>query len=242
MNILVAYAMDPEFEPWRKLGKFSEVPSGPFTLHRTEIDGSTVDFIVSGMGPVHAARAIQTALLLPGYTLCIATGIAGSLHLRLGVSDIVAAKSVVRAGTPDSLASDAHFIAEAVAAGAKPIDALVSSDHVATTAAEKAALGGMAQAVDMESFTVLDVAKRRGIPAVAIRAVSDRHDQTLPVDLVTAVDDRGQVSMGRILKMVAGHPGQISALMKLGRESKAAAGVLAHFLEVYIQRISSVQA
>lgn len=240
MNILVAYAVDPEFEPWRKLRKFSEIPSDAFTIRRTEVDTATVDFIVTGMGSAHAARAMQ-AVPLTGYALGVAAGFAGSLHARLDVSDIVVAKSVLRAATSDSLDSDASFAAEAIAAGAKPIDALVSSDHVATTAAEKTALGATAQAVDMESYTVLDAAKRRGMSIVALRAISDRHDQTLPLDLSSVVDERGQVSIGRVLKMAAGSPGQLSALMKLGRESKAAAEVLARFLEAYIQKISRIR-
>ena len=241
MNVLVAYAVEPEFEPWRTLRKLTEIRSGAFTIRRTEIDGAAVDFIVSGMGPAHAARAME-AVSLTGYSLCIAAGFAGSLHAQLDLSEIVVAKSIIRAQTSNSIASDARLVAEAAAAAAKPIGALVSSDHVATTAAEKSVFAASGQAVDMESYTVLDAAQRHGIPAVAIRVISDRHDQTLPVDLSRAVDDRGQVSIGHVLKMVAGSPGQISALIKFGRESKAAAGVLAHFLEAYIQRISSVQA
>lgn len=240
MNILIAYAVDPEFEPWRKLRKFTEIASGTYAIRRTEIDGANVDFIVSGMGPARAANAMQS-VSLARYAACIASGFAGSLHAQLNASDIVVAKSVLRAGSPDSLAADARLVTEATSAAAKPIEALISTGHVATTTAEKSNLGVAAQAVDMESYAVLDAAKRHGVPAVAIRAISDRHDQILPVDLSAAVDERGQVSIGRVLKMAAGNPGQIASLIKLGRESKAAAVVLARFLDAYIQRLSRIE-
>jgi hypothetical protein len=136
---------------------------------------------------------------------------------------------------------DAVLAAEAVAAGGKAIDTMISSDRIATTIDEKARLASLADAVDMESYTVLAAARERNLPAVVIRGVSDRHDQAMPVDLSTAVDERGQVSIGNVLKMAAGNPMQIAALMKLGRESKAAAEVLAKFLDGYIERISLAQ-
>jgi adenosylhomocysteine nucleosidase len=240
MNILVTYAVDPEFDPWRKLRKFREIAAGDFTIRRTEIGRSAVDFVVSGMGPVHAARAME-AVASGEYTICIASGFAGSLRPDQGVGEIVVPKVVQQVGAAESVSCDAALVAEGISSGGKGIEAIVSSDRIATTAAEKARLGEFGDAVDMESYTVMAAAQARDIPAVAIRVISDRHDQAMPVDLSTAVDARGQVSIGRVLRMVAGNPGQISALMKLGREAKAAADALARFLEGYIEKISMLE-
>jgi nucleoside phosphorylase len=238
MNILVTYAVDPEFDPWRKLRKFREVAAGDFRIRRTEIGRASVDFIVSGMGPARATHAMD-AVGSGEYAICIASGFAGSLRPELGISTIVIPSVVRQAGAPNSISCDAQLVAEGISAGGKAIAALVSSDRIATTVAEKARLGEFGDAVDMESLTVLSAVQRRNIRSVAIRVVSDRHDQAMPVDLSTTVDEHGQVSIGRVLKMVAGSPGQISALMKLGRESKAAADVLARFLEAYVERVSA---
>ena len=59
MRILVTYAVDPEFEPWRKLAKFDKQTAGKFTFHRTAIASVNVDFLVTGMGPEYASRAME---------------------------------------------------------------------------------------------------------------------------------------------------------------------------------------
>jgi len=238
MKVLVVYAVEPEFDPWRRLRKFADVKAGDFTIHRTQIAGAVVDFVVTGMGPARAARAME-AVASPQYSLVIASGLAGALRPELGIGDIVLPEAVSRAeGETAPLACDAALHAEGISAGGKSIETIVSSEHIATTVEEKLRLGKSAQAVDMESFSVVASAQRLGIPAVVLRAVSDRHDQPMPLDLSTAVDERGQVSIGRVMKLVAGKPGQISSLMKLARESKAAAESLARFLDEYIERLS----
>ncbi|MGH9572987.1 MAG: hypothetical protein ACRD40_05580 [Candidatus Acidiferrales bacterium] len=238
MRVLVAYAVEPEFDPWRKLHKFGESNAGDFTIRRTQIAGANVDFVVSGMGPARATCAME-AVASAEYSVIVAAGLAGSLRPEFEVGNIVIPNLVRRAGEePAPLACDGALCAEAVAAGGKRIEMLVSSDGIATTVEEKHRLGKGADAVDMETFSILASARCLKIPAVAIRAISDRHDQALPLDLSTTLDERGQVSIARVMKLVAGRPGQIAPLMKLGRDSKGAAEALARFLDGYIERLS----
>jgi hypothetical protein len=77
------------------------------------------------------------------------------------------------------------------------------------------------------------------MPAAVVRAISDAHDQAMPVDFTTAIDERGQVSVGSVLKLAAGSPSKIAALMRLGRDSKQAAETLARFLEATIERLAA---
>lgn len=237
MKILVTYAVEPEFDPWRKLRKFESMRRGDFSIQRTGFGSAIVDFLATGMGPLRAAQAME-AVGGEAHCLCIASGFAGSLQAGLNVGDVLIPATVRETGGERSRQCDPRLVEAGIGAGGKRIETIASCDHVATTLAEKAQLGASAQAVDMESFSVLAAAERRGIPAVAVRVISDRHDQALPIDLSTTVDERGQVSIGRVLKMVAASPGHIAALMKLGRESKAAAEALARFLNVYIEKIS----
>jgi adenosylhomocysteine nucleosidase len=238
MKVLIAYAVEPEFDPWRKLRKFADVTVGDFTIRRTQIAGAIVDFVVSGMGPARASRAMD-AVASAEYSGVIASGLAGALRAELGIGDIVIPQTVRRADEDSgSLVCDAALRSQGISAGAKRIETIVSSEHIATTVEEKIRLGKSAEAVDMESFSVMASAQRIKTPAVVIRAVSDRHDQAMPVDLSTTVDERGQVSIGGVMKLVAGKPGQISSLMKLGRESKLAAEMLARFLDTYIARLA----
>jgi len=241
MNILITCAVDPEFDPWKKLRKFQEIRAGEFTIRRAEIAGANVDFLVTGMGPVRATRAMD-AIASQEYGVCVASGIAGALQPSVDVGDIVVPRAVTESGTANKIACDPQLVQRAVSSGAKVIEEMVSCDRVASTVAEKARLGEFAAAVDMESFAVLNAAWRRHSRAVVIRAISDRHDQALPLDLSATVDERGQVSIGAVLRMVAGNPGQISALMKFGRESKAAAEKLARFLDERLPAIAENRA
>jgi adenosylhomocysteine nucleosidase len=238
MNILVTYAVDPEFAPWPKLRNFQKIPAGDATLHRTEIGQASVDFLVTGMGPKHAGRALE-AIDFRAYQMVISSGFAGAVVPGLEIEQIVVASKVRQSKTNNLLSSDAALVDAATSAGATLIGHLVSFDRIATNTTEKYALTPYGDAVDMESFSVLAAAQACDVPAIAIRIISDRHDQALPVDLGAAVDERGQVSIGRVLKMAAGNPGQIAALMRLGRESKAAADVLARFLNAYLENIAN---
>jgi adenosylhomocysteine nucleosidase len=240
MKILVAYAVDPEFAPWKKLRKFQEISAGHLTIYRTDIGSATVDFIATGMGPAHARRAIHVVAATQ-YALCIAAGFAGSLRPELGVCDIVIPQIIRDAGGSKSVGCDAAAAIKKASTSGKSIDAIVSSEKVASTVEEKRALASLGDAVDMESFTVVAAAREHKIPAAVVRAVSDAHDQAMPVDFSAAIDERGQVSMGSVLKLAAGSPSKIAALMRLGRDSKQAAETLARFLEATIERLAATE-
>jgi adenosylhomocysteine nucleosidase len=116
------------------------------------------------------------------------------------------------------------------------VKTFLSSDEIIASAEEKAWLAPFADAVDMESFSVLEAARK--LPGVAIRVVSDRFDQDMPMDFSAAADGKGNVLIASVLKHVVMHPIQIPALIRLGRESRTAAQKLANFLAAYIKEIS----
>ena len=86
----------------------------------------------------------------------------------------------------------------------------------------------------MESFEVLLESAAYGIPAIAIRAISDSVDDDLPLDMNRIFTDEGQVSIPRVLGQVALHPRAVPDLVRLGQNSKTAAESLANFLDKYI--------
>jgi adenosylhomocysteine nucleosidase len=237
MKILVTYAVDPEFDPWKKARKFDLLPVGDYLIHQTKIGAAAVDFVVTGMGPAHASRALA-AIDWSAYALCIASGLAGAVVPTVEVGGIIVPNRARQGKSNDLIAADSRLIDQAVSIGAKSVSEIVSWDRVATTAEEKYALTPYGDAVDMESYSVLAAAQERGVRSLVIRAISDRHDQALPVDLTKALDDRGQVSISGVLKLAAGNPMQLGALMRLGRESRAAAEALARFLQYFIEQVA----
>ncbi len=83
----------------------------------------------------------------------------------------------------------------------------------------------------MESFEIMSAAADSGIPAVAIRAISDSVDEDMPIDMTDIFTDEGQISMPRILAQAAKNPQSIAGLMRLGHNSKVAAETIAGFLD-----------
>ena len=98
---------------------------------------------------------------------------------------------------------------------------------------------GIAEAVDMESFFILNEAQERAIPGVAIRAVSDAADESLPMDFTQVLDERGRVRISRLAGKIARAPQRIPALIRLGSASRRGAKRLARVLDKTIESLSA---
>jgi adenosylhomocysteine nucleosidase len=237
MKILLTYAVQAEFAPWRNLRPLEPVTIGGIEANRAQVGRATVDFVATGIGATNAQHAAE-AVISTEYSFCIVSGFAGALKATVKLGDVVVAEKVQHAGKGGRVVCARNLVTRAAQDGATSISTLLTADHVVNTAAEKQRLSPFAEAVDMESFSILNVARARNVPAVAIRVVSDSFDQDLPVDIDTMVDAEGNVKIGGVARYVARHPLTLPALVRLGRETKTAAEALAHFLEAYIKKLS----
>jgi adenosylhomocysteine nucleosidase len=237
MKILVTYAVQAEFAPWRNSRPLEPVTVGGIEASCAQIGRATVDFVATGMGAANAKRVAE-AIISKEYSFCIVSGFAGALKATVKLGDVVVAERVQHAGNTGTTVCARNLVARAAQDGATSIPTLLTADHVVNTAAEKERLSPFAEAVDMESFFILNVARPRDVPAVAIRVISDSFDKNLPVDIDTMVDAEGNVKIGGVVSYVAKHPLTLPALVRLGRETKTAAEALAHFLEAYIKKLS----
>ncbi len=237
LRVLVTFAVDAEFAPWRKRRKLEQLTVSGLPFHQAKVGRAVVDLVVTGMGSESARRAAEVAMSLP-YSFCIASGFAGGLRPGYKVGDILVARAVQLCGQGKTIECASNLVTGALEVGAKPASLFLTTDRVASTVEEKARLARFADAVDMESFSVLCVAQARNLPAVAIRVLSDSHDRGMPENIDAAVGEKGNVKAGGVLKYVVRHPLAVPALLRLGRESKTAAEALANFLEAYIHKLS----
>lgn len=237
MRILVTFAVEAEFAPWRKLRNLQPAHVDGIDMYQSQIGRAAVDFVVTGMGMENALRGAEIAMAIP-HTVCIAAGFAGSLNPAHKVGDILAARAVQRLGKSKTIECSRNLFM--AARGNQAIEArmFLTTGKVIATAEEKQQLAPFADAVDMESFATLSVAKQKNLPAVAIRVISDRFDEDMPTDIATTVDERGRVKIRGVVKHVASHPLQLPALIRLGRQSHTAAEALYHFLEAFIKELS----
>jgi hypothetical protein len=159
--------------------------------------------------------------------------LAGSLRSGYRPGDILAARLVSEVGEPVAVASHRELLSTAVDCGARHIERLATSKILVARAEQKRELASQAEAVDMESYTILAEAARCGVPAVAIRAISDTADFDIPYDFERARDSQGQIRVLGVVSQVLRRPSGLPDLFKLARDSRFAARRLADFLESF---------
>src|SRR5260370_26774890 len=93
MRILVTFAVEAEFAPWRKLRTLQPMTVEGIEMFHAQIGRAAVDFVVTGMGMENARRAAELATSVP-HTICIAAGFAGSWEPTTKIGDILVAPAV----------------------------------------------------------------------------------------------------------------------------------------------------
>lgn len=183
-----------------------ELQTGGLTFREGTVAGRRVAWCVAGVGGDAAARAAR--LLVAGHRprLLVSAGFAGGLAPTLARGSVIRAARVIR---PDGTA--ARPLASAVSVAGHPLS-LVTTDRIITTPAEKESLRAAcaADAVDMETFAVAEVAATADLRCASVRVISDGASQTLPREVATLA--RPQSSMRRLG----------AALGAIGRRPRAA--------------------
>jgi nucleoside phosphorylase len=252
VRVLVTFALETEFAPWRALREFRPGKWGGVDAFLAEIGSSELGVVLTGVGLKHArlkaSRAVGYGSEALGF--CISSGVAGALRPQYQVGQVLAARDVICEVPPEHstgrlLHSSAPLLAFAEEYGATAVDAFFSSERVIARLDEKRHLASQADAVEMESFEILHEAAACGIPAAAIRGVSDIADEELPIDMSEIFSEEGQISMARVMAQVARHPEALPGLLKLRQQTERAAESLAQFLDRYVtsvvERISTLE-
>jgi adenosylhomocysteine nucleosidase len=235
--VLVTFAVEAEFAPWRKLRDLTARETAGYVVYEARIGRASVDFVITGMGMENARRVTQ-AVITTEHKACIGAGFAGALKPALKVGDVLAARAVQVLGKNKTVESSRNLFMAAFENQAIDAKMFLTAEHPIDTAEEKKQLSPFAEAVDMESFATMSVARERNVSCVPVRVISDRFDEDMPAEINTTIDENGRVKIRGVIKHVATHPLQIPAFIRLGRQSKTAAEALAHFLEAFIKELS----
>lgn len=243
MRILVTFALENEFAPWRAMRDFRPENMGNVETYGAKVDGADVQVVVTGVGLRLAALRTRDVLKLNGDSVefVVSSGSAGAVRRSYVIGQVLAAREV-KAEAPDAgsgtIGCSGALVSFAESCGATIVNQFYTSERAIGTQEEKQYIGEFADAVEMESFGVLSAAAESGVPGVAIRGVSDLADENLPLDMNEVFTDEGKVSVPRVLGQVARHPGAVPGLMKLGQQSKTAAEALARFLDRYVTTVA----
>ena len=189
----------------------------------------------TGDGARCAAEGLEDLLSRVPVDALILAGVAGGLSPELAPGELVLAREV-RDETGPAPTPDPRWVERALSAVPATAGVLLSARRIAATAERKAELrrrlaGGAPAAVDLETAAWARVAAARGVPYLALRAVSDAAGETLPLDFERWRDRRGRVRRAGVALHALLHPGTIGALLDLRRRVRLCAERLASAVE-----------
>lgn len=240
LRVLVTFAVEAEFAPWRKRHDFREKQfpmlgrGGSISLPTAQIGETTVSVFLTGMGwSAHNDRFRQVLDTWPA--MCISSGLAGALKPALRPGDVVATRRVGELGTDHWVECDRPLVRAAVHHGAVFAEACVTSKRILASPSQKRAASSDGDIVDMESYHILTAASGKKVPGrLVVRAISDLADEHLPLDFAKVADSNGQLKFVELAKEIRRKPHRIPALLAFGRKSRQAAKSLADFLDRFI--------
>ena len=212
--------MTPAF----RLGILAGLRSEQETLVTATRDRSVL-IALSGARP-ELAKAGADRLVAAGCTHLISYGLAGGLADYLAAGDLLLPSEIVTpTGSRAGVDRAWHRAARDLLGELRPATgALAAADVAVASVASKRALAQQAAAVavDMESHWIAAAAARAGLPWLVIRAVADEADQILPPAALVGVTPAGATDLPAVLGSLARNPGQLGALIRLGRAAGAA--------------------
>jgi adenosylhomocysteine nucleosidase len=181
-----------------------------------------VAIVHSGMGMDSASAHVRNFLDGCTPSLWIAAGFGGGLSTDLRVGDIVAVRN---------FSDPARF--DAIASLAAHAGTLVTTKTVVESAEQKRDLGRHtgAIAVDMETAAIHRLCSARGVPMLAIRAISDTACEDIPVSAAVWFNKATQRPRPLALVLhLAAHPGRIPPFVRFVRGVGHARASLTSFL------------
>ena len=246
MRILVTFAVEAEFAPWRRRHAFVSIsmptPIGlqSHSFYRGTVFDNDVDVLLTGIGwhenkAGNRPRFVLRELLRNKPDLCISSGLAGGLRADLRSGDIVAAREVSLRTGGDTFRSSASLLTIAKDVGARIDMKQITETHIVFEASAKSALSNFGDFVDMEGYHILHIVSGTGIPMISVRAIGDMLNQDLPPEISKVVDREGHLRTVPLLKLVMKRPARIRSLLSFGAQSKDATVSLADFLDRFLE-------
>jgi nucleoside phosphorylase len=247
MRILVTFAVDAEFAPWRRRHAFIRdeiaIPAPPMNRPCYErfagnVYGNDVDVLLTGIGwedwLTNIATPALSDLLKKKPDFCISTGLAGGLNRELRLGEIVAATRVILSRKDKKVFSHKRLLTIAEACGARVVSTMITETHIVGETSAKAALAAFGDCVEMESYYVLQSATGTQIPAIALRAISDDARHELPLDFHRILERNGAVKKRQLIGELVHHPLGLPGLIRFGWRSWRATHSLADFLDEFL--------
>jgi len=248
-------AMPDETQPLlRQVGSPKKEKIEGFPLYRFTVDGRAVALIESGIGMDHAARAAGVLIDTASPGIILNFGFCGGVAAGPAVGDIMVAERLF-ISTGGNCVEQAGLAAALTGKLASQLEEGCSGSgfriHRGTfvTAGEIVAKRGLPAllpagttnpVLEMETAAVARVAVAKGIPLVALRAISDGADEQLGFTIDEFTDSDMNISAWKVLKTMATRPRIIPQLIRLARNSDRAGKNLAVIVRAALESMPGI--
>jgi adenosylhomocysteine nucleosidase len=181
---------------------------------------------LSGIGAERAYTA-AAVLVSQGATALLSWGCAAALDDRVSAGCLILPERIIAAnGEIHLVNTEWHRRLYQTLEPKHPVrtDALVESEAIMKTPAEKRALAKRTQAAatDMESAAQARLAKEHGLPFMAIRAIVDTASTDIPATVLKALESQGNISVWKLLVNSYLSPADWIKIVQLGIQFSAA--------------------
>jgi adenosylhomocysteine nucleosidase len=179
---------------------------------------------LSGIGADRAYMA-GSVLVSQGATALLSWGCAAALDDRVSPGCLILPERIIGAnGEIHRVSTEWHrrlYLALESKHSVRT-EALVESDVIVKTSAEKRSLARRTQAAatDMESAAQARLAKDYGLPFIAIRAIVDTPSTEIPENVLKALDPEGNINLWKLLSSTM--PADWIKIVRLGIQFNAA--------------------
>jgi adenosylhomocysteine nucleosidase len=197
------------------------------------LKGRRVVVMLSGAGRKKAAAAAE--LLIDGHRprRVISAGFGGGLCPSLKRHDILIADRLLDANGGETPVELPASLAAMVGQPGVRCGPLLTADHVVRLPSEKQELFRRfgALAVDMETFAVAEVCRRRQVAFSSIRVINDPAGEKLPRDMEHLLAQKTEVArLGAALGAIWRRPGSAKDMYQLRENALVASDRLAKFV------------
>jgi adenosylhomocysteine nucleosidase len=177
----------------------------------------------TGEGRDNAAEGARLLLDRARLEQLIVVGFSGGLSPTLAPGSLLVSRQVLDGSTaappPEPSLVDELVRQDGVLAGT-----IVTSRRLLWTSQSKTAVWNSIPqhapaAVDLETAAIAAEASSRGVPYVAIRAVSDPAEESLPIDFNHCLDATGRIDRLKVVGRAARRPGLIAPLWRLRKRA-----------------------
>jgi nucleoside phosphorylase len=210
----------------RQSGARPVLRAGALSLCSGHLAGHDLFGAIIGDGATAAGRGLHRLLeeVTPERVLLI--GFAG------GLSDDLAGGVLIQAGTTALLDGSERVTASDASLPDLDRAAVISSSRILSTAGSKQkawhALGSPQRCVvDLESAVLARQLEEANLPWTIVRAVSDAHDEHLPLDFGRLSNDEGGIERSRVLAALLRRPLALGGLLRMRSRARSCALALA---------------